>query len=149
MADAAIGAMLDVQWDMIALPVSLSSQVQGVLCIKQAQRCHSRGSICIGFEGHSKHSAVHYIVPTHLTASEFSVCALQGGMPGAERLRDCAALGGLLKQQKAAGRHYAAICASPAVVLQVRPPAYILGRFIVTAMSLGEIVVRRPACIVR
>ena len=44
--------------------------------------------------------------------------ALPGGMPGAEHLRDCAALTELLHAQDAAGRTLAAICASPAVVLQ-------------------------------
>ena len=38
-------------------------------------------------------------------------------MPGAEHLRDSAELIGMLKKQKAAGRLYGAICASPAVAL--------------------------------
>jgi len=40
-----------------------------------------------------------------------------GGMPGAERLRDSKPLIDALKAQKASGRWYGAICASPAVVL--------------------------------
>lgn len=47
----------------------------------------------------------------------FDLIALPGGMPGAEHLRDSPDLIGLLKDQEAAGRLYAAICASPAVVL--------------------------------
>lgn len=47
----------------------------------------------------------------------FDLIALPGGMPGAEHLRDSAVLLKLLKDQKQAGRLYAAICASPAVVL--------------------------------
>lgn len=47
---------------------------------------------------------------------EYDLIALPGGMPGAEHLRDNAVLTDLLKEQKAAGRLYAAICASPAVV---------------------------------
>ncbi len=47
----------------------------------------------------------------------FHAIALPGGMPGAEHLRDCAALTTLLKEQAAAGRIVAAICASPVVVL--------------------------------
>lgn len=47
----------------------------------------------------------------------FDLIALPGGMPGAERLRDCALLTDLLKAQQAAGRFYAAICAAPVVVL--------------------------------
>jgi len=44
--------------------------------------------------------------------------ALPGGMPGAEYLRDCKVLIEMLKKQNEAGRFYAAICASPAVVLE-------------------------------
>lgn len=47
----------------------------------------------------------------------FDMIALPGGMPGAEHLRDCRDLIEMLKKQKDAGRYYAAICASPAVVL--------------------------------
>lgn len=47
----------------------------------------------------------------------WDLIALPGGMPGAEHLRDSKALATLLKEQKAAGRMYAAICAAPAVVL--------------------------------
>ncbi len=47
----------------------------------------------------------------------YDCIALPGGMPGAEHLRDCAPLIATLKEQKDAGRLYAAICASPAVVL--------------------------------
>ena len=46
----------------------------------------------------------------------FDLIALPGGMPGATHLRDCATLIAKLKQQKQAGKWYAAICASPAVV---------------------------------
>jgi protein deglycase len=48
----------------------------------------------------------------------YDCIALPGGMPGAEHLRDSAELIGMLKKQKAAGRVYAAICATPAVALQ-------------------------------
>lgn len=43
--------------------------------------------------------------------------ALPGGMPGAEHLRDCKPLIDLLKQRHLDKKMYAAICASPAVVL--------------------------------
>jgi 4-methyl-5(b-hydroxyethyl)-thiazole monophosphate biosynthesis len=39
-------------------------------------------------------------------------------MPGAEHLRDSKDLELILKQQKLGNRYYAAICASPAIVLQ-------------------------------
>jgi len=48
----------------------------------------------------------------------YDCIALPGGMPGAEHLRDSADLIGMLKKQKAAGRLYGAICASPVVALQ-------------------------------
>uniref|UniRef100_A0A2P2KBI9 Uncharacterized protein MANES_15G092700 n=1 Tax=Rhizophora mucronata TaxID=61149 RepID=A0A2P2KBI9_RHIMU len=40
-----------------------------------------------------------------------------GGIPGAENLKNCAALEGMVKKQAEEGRLYAAICASPAVAL--------------------------------
>lgn len=42
---------------------------------------------------------------------------LPGGMPGASNLRAFGPLEGLLENQASAGRHIAAICASPGVVL--------------------------------
>ncbi len=48
----------------------------------------------------------------------FDAIVLPGGMPGAEHLRDCSILTDLLKQQKEKGKLYAAICASPVVVLR-------------------------------
>mmetsp|Transcript_7234 Transcript_7234/g.14842 ORF Transcript_7234/g.14842 Transcript_7234/m.14842 type:complete len:245 (+) Transcript_7234:46-780(+) len=50
------------------------------------------------------------------TGQEWDLIALPGGMPGAEHLRDCTSLISLLEKQKANGKLYAAICASPAVV---------------------------------
>jgi 4-methyl-5(b-hydroxyethyl)-thiazole monophosphate biosynthesis len=48
----------------------------------------------------------------------YDLIALPGGMPGAEHLRDSSRLIEMLKEQAASGRLYAAICASPAVVLK-------------------------------
>lgn len=48
----------------------------------------------------------------------YDLIALPGGLPGAEYLRDCDELVEMLKEQKQTGKFYAAICASPAVVLQ-------------------------------
>ncbi|CAJ1952528.1 unnamed protein product [Cylindrotheca closterium] len=48
---------------------------------------------------------------------EWDLIVLPGGMPGAEHLRDSAALIGLLEKQKSQNKPYAAICAAPAVVL--------------------------------
>ena len=47
----------------------------------------------------------------------FDLIVLPGGIPGAEHLRDSAALLSLLKKQKLANKPIAAICAAPAVVL--------------------------------
>ncbi|XP_030461038.1 protein DJ-1 homolog B-like [Syzygium oleosum] len=47
----------------------------------------------------------------------FDLIALPGGLPGASSLRDCKILENLVKKQAADGRLYAAICASPVVVL--------------------------------
>ncbi len=47
----------------------------------------------------------------------YDLIALPGGMPGAERLRNSKELTEMLKRQAQDGKLYAAICASPAVVL--------------------------------
>lgn len=56
----------------------------------------------------------------------YDLVALPGGMPGAERLRDSAPLEALLREQRAAGRLHAAICATPAVFLG--PKGFLDGR---------------------
>lgn len=59
------------------------------------------------------------VADTHINQCQhtvFDLIALPGGMPGAENLRDCDTLIQMLRTQKASGRLYAAICASPAVV---------------------------------
>ena len=48
---------------------------------------------------------------------EWDLVALPGGMPGAEHLRDSDVLISILERQKKEGKMYAAVCASPAVVL--------------------------------
>lgn len=48
---------------------------------------------------------------------KIDLIALPGGMPGAENLRDSTELTELLKRQQQDNKLYAAICASPAVVL--------------------------------
>lgn len=55
---------------------------------------------------------------TECIAETYDLIALPGGMPGAEHLRDSKELTHLLKMQNQANRLYAAICASPVVVLQ-------------------------------
>ena len=47
----------------------------------------------------------------------FDLIVLPGGIPGAQNLRDSKALEILLKKQSDLKKYYAAICASPAVVL--------------------------------
>ncbi|MBN2842106.1 MAG: DJ-1/PfpI family protein [Sedimentisphaerales bacterium] len=48
---------------------------------------------------------------------EYDLIAIPGGMPGAEAIRDHAGFIALLKKHVTAGKLYAAVCASPAVVL--------------------------------
>ncbi len=50
--------------------------------------------------------------------TKYDLIVLPGGIPGADNLRDSKELEHLLKSQQQEGRLYAAICASPAVVLQ-------------------------------
>jgi len=49
---------------------------------------------------------------------QYDLIVLPGGLPGAEHLRDSQVLTSLLKKQAEKGKYYAAICASPTVVLQ-------------------------------
>ncbi len=49
---------------------------------------------------------------------QYDLIVLPGGMPGAEHLRDSKELTQMLKEQAESGGFYAAICASPAVVLK-------------------------------
>ena len=58
-------------------------------------------------------------------SAPYDAIALPGGMPGAARLGECAALMELVSAQHAAGRVVAAIGAAPAVAL---PPAVLAGR---------------------
>lgn len=51
-------------------------------------------------------------------AEQYDLISLPGGLPGAERLRDCAPLIRRLQEQKASGRLFGAICASPVYVLE-------------------------------
>ena len=48
----------------------------------------------------------------------YDLIVLPGGLTGAEHFRDCRLLCEMLKNQASCGRLFAAICASPAVVLQ-------------------------------
>lgn len=48
----------------------------------------------------------------------YDLIALPGGMPGATNLKESKTLETMLKKQQQSNKNYAAICASPAVVLQ-------------------------------
>ncbi|MDR1506744.1 MAG: DJ-1/PfpI family protein [Treponema sp.] len=52
-----------------------------------------------------------------LTAAAWDAVFIPGGMPGASNLAACSAVGSLFREMAAAGKIFAAICASPAVVL--------------------------------
>ena len=58
------------------------------------------------------------VVISDCVGSVYDLIVLPGGMPGAEHLRDSSQFIEMLKEQAASGRLYAAICASPAVVLK-------------------------------
>jgi 4-methyl-5(b-hydroxyethyl)-thiazole monophosphate biosynthesis len=66
----------------------------------------------------------------------YDLIALPGGMPGAEHLRDSEDLEKLLKRQQQEGRLYAAICASPVVVLHHH--GLLAGRRATCAPGYGE-----------
>jgi protein deglycase len=51
-------------------------------------------------------------------SEKFDLIVLPGGLPGGDHLRDSEVLTKMLKEQAASERLYAAICASPVVVLQ-------------------------------
>ncbi|GAX78743.1 hypothetical protein CEUSTIGMA_g6180.t1 [Chlamydomonas eustigma] len=53
-------------------------------------------------------------------SQQFDLIACPGGMPGAERLRDCETLERMTIKQRDEGRLYAAICATPAVFFQAK-----------------------------
>lgn len=55
---------------------------------------------------------------TDCAGETYDLIVLPGGTQGAEHLRDSKELVEMLKKQKAAGRLYAAICASPVVVFE-------------------------------
>lgn len=58
------------------------------------------------------------VVISDCVGKVYDLIALPGGMPGAENLRDSNELTEILKVQASSGKLYAAICASPAVVLK-------------------------------
>jgi len=51
-------------------------------------------------------------------AQDFDLIALPGGLPGAQRLAEHVPLADKVREQAAAGRFFAAICAAPALALQ-------------------------------
>lgn len=64
---------------------------------------------------------VHLVADTLISdcsGKPYDLIVLPGGIPGAQNLCDSSLLGVLLKRQHDEGRLYAAICASPAVVLE-------------------------------
>lgn len=66
---------------------------------------------------------------------DYDLVALPGGLPGAEHLAASPALSGLLRRQAGQGRPVAAICASPALVLE--PLGLLAGRRATTYPSFS------------
>ena len=77
--------------------------------------CNPDGGLTITASQKTKITADMHI--DTCTEKQFHLIALPGGMPGAENLKSCKQLITLLHRQHKAGKWYAAICASPAVVL--------------------------------
>ncbi|HCX72411.1 MAG TPA: DJ-1 family protein [Candidatus Cloacimonas sp.] len=65
---------------------------------------------------HGLELTTHKVLPDCMETN-YDLIALPGGMTGAQNLRDSALLRQKLQEQKEANRIYAAICASPQVVL--------------------------------
>ncbi len=79
---------------------------------------------------------------TDCTEATWDLIALPGGAQGAERLRDCAELIPLLREQIAAGRLLGAICAAPALVLAHH--GLLAGRNATCHPGFAEILAGRP-----
>ncbi len=61
-------------------------------------------------------TADHHITDTEIVESDFDIIIVPGGIPGASNCASSDDLIAKLKQQKARGGWYAAICAAPSVV---------------------------------
>ncbi len=107
----------------VLVPIAVGSEELEAVCIINVLRranasvtVASVSDLCITASRGVKIVADKLI--TECIGDQYDLIALPGGIPGAEHLRDSKELITLLKQQQQEGRLYAAICASPAVVLQ-------------------------------
>jgi 4-methyl-5(b-hydroxyethyl)-thiazole monophosphate biosynthesis len=99
-----------------------TEELEAVTIIDVLRRAGAQLTVASVGEGQITASrAVKLVADTLISecrGQRYDLIALPGGMPGAENLRDSADLTEILKDQADSGRFYAAICASPAVVLQ-------------------------------
>ncbi|KAG7031064.1 Protein DJ-1-like B [Cucurbita argyrosperma subsp. argyrosperma] len=107
----------------VLVPVANGTEpLEAVITIDVLRRAGADVTVA-SVENHLRVDAAHQIkiVADSLISdcenTVFDLVALPGGMPGATNFRDCAVLENIVKKQAADGRLYAAICASPAVVL--------------------------------
>ncbi len=106
----------------VLVPIADGSEELEAVCIIDVLR-RAGAEVTVASVGKMQITASHGVklVADKLIAdcldSKYDLIALPGGLPGADNLRDSEELEQLLKSQQQEGRLYAAICASPAVVL--------------------------------
>ena len=106
----------------VLVPIADGSEEIEAVCIIDTLR-RASADVTVASVGQSQIKAsrgvkiVADVLISDCTDKIYHAIVLPGGMPGAEHLRDSEPLIAKLKEQKTAGRLYAAICASPAVVL--------------------------------
>lgn len=168
-ADKLIGDCANENYDLIALPVGGGRERGGgcvfitnvILGVRTARpgRCTSLTDTCcccvcvgggrrtgLGWEGlqhartlrHSCRLCLRHSNPLHF----YPTPLVQGGMPGAERLRDCDVLTQMVDKQRAADKLHAAICATPAVAFE---PHGALARSPLSSLCLRDRA-RRSSC---
>ncbi|MCA9733780.1 MAG: DJ-1/PfpI family protein [Deferribacteres bacterium] len=100
-----------------------SEEIEAVTIIDMLRRAQAQVTVA-SVHAHKEITAAR---GTHIVADalleecvyvDYDLIALPGGMPGAEHLRDCPLLIDRLHKQNQSGKLYAAICASPSVVLE-------------------------------
>ncbi|MFP3869398.1 MAG: DJ-1 family glyoxalase III [Syntrophobacteria bacterium] len=107
----------------VLVPIAPGSEEIEAVCIIDVLR-RAGASVTVASVGELQVTAsrgVRLVADTLISdcvAETYELVALPGGMPGAEHLRDSRELEKVLRRQHREGRWYAAICASPAVVLQ-------------------------------
>jgi 4-methyl-5(b-hydroxyethyl)-thiazole monophosphate biosynthesis len=99
-----------------------TEELEAVTIIDVLRRAEARVTVAsVGGLQVTASRGVYLVADTLISecsGTDYDLIVLPGGMPGAQNLCDSSLLGVLLKRQYDEGRLYAAICASPAVVLE-------------------------------